>query len=174
MKHQFRFVIRLFFNVLLRVRIPVCLSRFFSVFQCRLPIDVGVTVEEVVMMVVPIRFGQVIRQLAVRHRRCFHAGIGTGLVEGDRVKGSEHADVWQDRRIVSAWQSQFGETSMTRLMWKHGRSWQTAWAYSAILRSSFSLASHSTVSMASKAQAPMQRPQPLHRSSWIWATLFHR
>lgn len=52
------------------------------------------------MMMVPIRFGQVIRQLAVGHRRCFHAGIGTGLVEGDRVEGSEHADVRQDGRIV--------------------------------------------------------------------------
>lgn len=51
-------------------------------------------------MMVPIRFGQVIRQLAVGHRRCFHAGIGTGLIESNWVKGSEHADVWQDRRIV--------------------------------------------------------------------------
>lgn len=51
-------------------------------------------------MMVPIRFGQVIRQLAVGHGSGFHAGIGAGLVECDRVEGSEHADVRQDGRIV--------------------------------------------------------------------------
>ena len=40
----------------------------------------------------------------------------------------------------SPWQSQLGLTSCTRLMWKQGRPAQTAAAYSAILRSSISLA----------------------------------
>ena len=33
----------------------------------------------------------------------------------------------------SEWQSQFGDTSQIREMWKHGRSLQTASEYSAIL-----------------------------------------
>ena len=40
----------------------------------------------------------------------------------------------------SPWQSQLGLMSCTRLMWKQGRPAHTAAAYSAILRSSSSLA----------------------------------
>lgn len=69
-------------------------------FQGRLPVDVGVAVEEMVVMMVPIGLCQMIRQLAVGHGRRLLTGIDTGLIEGYRVKGSEHADVRQDRRVV--------------------------------------------------------------------------
>ena len=52
--------------------------------------------------------------------------------------------------------------SITRLAWKCGRPSRTAWAYSAILRFRSAFELDSIGAIASKAHAPMQRPQPTH------------
>lgn len=75
-------------------------TNFFRVFQRFLPMDVRVAVHEVVVVMMPLGLGQIIGQLAVRHGRCSLAGIDTGLVDGYGVKGSKHADVRQDSRII--------------------------------------------------------------------------
>src|SRR5574344_2986544 len=62
----------------------------------------------------------------------------------------------------SEWQSQLGETSMTREMWKHGRPSTTALAYSAILRLRLVKDSSQFTAMALRAQMAIQRPQPTH------------
>ena len=61
----------------------------------------GVAVEEYVVMMLSL-CGEVIAQLTVAYRGCLLAGIGSGLVDCDWVKGSEHTDVRQDRCIVFA------------------------------------------------------------------------
>ena len=69
----------------------------------------------------------------------------------------------------SPWQSQLGDTSVIRLMWKQGLPSQTAWLYSAILQQRISLAFAFVFSMASKEQAPMHLPHPLQMSGSIQA-----
>ena len=64
----------------------------------------------------------------------------------------------------SAWQSQLGDTSITRLMWKCGRSFTTAMLYSAIFRFRISLDSSLDGHTASLGQTPIHRPQPTHLS----------
>ena len=71
------------------------LQRFF-------PVNVGIAVHEMIVVMLPVRFRQVVAELAVGHWRHFLAGIHAGLIQGYRVKGSEHADVGQNRRIVVA------------------------------------------------------------------------
>ena len=82
-----------------------------------------------------------------------------------RAMGSKEANMPTSGtmgRSFSLWQSQLGETSTTRLMWKQGRSFTTAQVYSAILQLRMSLASSLAASTASTGQRPMHRPQPTH------------
>ena len=61
-----------------------------------------------------------------------------------RATGSKDANIPMFGTIgtsFSEWQSQFGETSTTRLIWKFGRSFKTAREYSAILQFKISFAS---------------------------------
>ena len=117
-----------------------------------------------VVVALPAGAGEVVGELL--------PGMGWAAMQASaqawsRATGSKLANMPISGRMgasFSPWQSQFGLTSCTREMWKQGRSWQTAWAYSAILRSSISLAESSGLEMASNVQAPMQRPQPLHLS----------
>ena len=64
----------------------------------------------------------------------------------------------------SPWQSQLGDTSTTRLMWKCGRPATTALAYSAMRQESSSMAQSLPAAMASKLHTAMHRPQPTHLS----------
>lgn len=68
-------------------------------FQGRLPVDVGVAVEEMVVMM-SNRAVPSIRQLAVGHGRRLLTGIDTGLIEGYWVKATCRCSA--DRRVVSA------------------------------------------------------------------------
>ena len=62
----------------------------------------GIAVHEVVMVMLPVRFRQIVAELAVGHGRRLLAGIHAGLVQSHRVKGREHADVGQNRCVVIA------------------------------------------------------------------------
>ena len=71
----------------------------------------------------------------------------------------------------SAWQSQFGETSHTNAIWKHGLFWQMAFVYSAILQFKRLFDASNVAPIASFGQTPMQRPQPTHLS-WSMTAFF--
>ncbi len=64
----------------------------------------------------------------------------------------------------SEWQSQFGDMSMTRLIWKCGLSLITALLYSAIFLFKISLDSSPAATTESIGQIPIQRPHPTHLS----------
>ena len=66
----------------------------------------------------------------------------------------------------SPWQSQFGETSTIREIWKFGLPSTTALVYSAMRQFNSSFALLLSKRMASKLQAPRQRPQPT-QFSWF-------
>ena len=66
----------------------------------------------------------------------------------------------------SPWQSQFGETSTIREIWKFGLPSTTALVYSAMRQFNSSFALLLSKWMASKLQAPRQRPQPT-QFSWF-------
>ena len=68
--------------------------------QCLLPANVGVGIEEVVMMVMPVGLSQVIGQLRIGHWSSLKAGIHTGLIECNRIKGSEHSYIGKYWRII--------------------------------------------------------------------------
>ena len=68
-------------------------------------------------------------------------GVGTGHIQGNRVEGGEHSHIRTIAISFSAWQSQYGETSMTREMWKCGLPSRTALLYSAIFAFRISKAS---------------------------------
>lgn len=51
-------------------------------------------------MVLPSLLGQMIRKLTVHQGRSGKAGVRTGLIQGDRIKGRKHAEVRQDRRVI--------------------------------------------------------------------------
>ena len=52
------------------------------------------------MLVVMLHLGGAVGELGVGQRLGCHDGIGAGLVDGDRVKAREHADIVNDRRVV--------------------------------------------------------------------------
>ena len=51
-------------------------------------------------MIVEVRLGHIVAELAVRHGIQFQAGVHTGLVQRHRVKGGKHAHVGQDGQVV--------------------------------------------------------------------------
>ena len=55
---------------------------------------------KMIVMIAEIFAAHPVRELAVRQRITFQAGVHTRLVEGQRIKRCEHADIRQDRRIV--------------------------------------------------------------------------
>ena len=75
---------------------------FLGVLEGLFPMHVGVGVEEVVVVALPVLLCEVVGELAVWQRRRLEAGIRTGLVERHRVERGKHALVRQDRRIVLA------------------------------------------------------------------------
>ena len=52
------------------------------------------------MLVVVLHLGGAVGKLGVRQRLGCQDGIGTGLIDGDRVEAREHADIVDDRRVV--------------------------------------------------------------------------
>ena len=52
------------------------------------------------MLVVVLHLGGAIGELGVGQRLGCHDGVGTGLVDGDRVEAREHADIVDDGRVV--------------------------------------------------------------------------
>ena len=65
-----------------------------------LPADVRVAVLEVVVMVLPAGFRQVVRKLAVGEGIRGEAEIRAGLVQRHRVEGGQHAEIRKDRGVV--------------------------------------------------------------------------
>ena len=95
-------------------------------------------------------------------------GIGAALRQASTqawssASGSKEANIPIFGRIgtsFSPWQSQLGDTSTIREIWKFGRPSTTALVYSAIRQFNSSFAVSLSKAMASKLQAPRQRPQP--------------
>ena len=65
-----------------------------------LPMDVGIAVHEVVVVVVPVRFCEVVTKLAVRQGCRLLSGIDTCLVDGHGVEGGKHPDVGEDGGVI--------------------------------------------------------------------------
>ena len=75
--------------------------------DARAPVGVGMRDAEGVvrllalqMLVIVLHLGGAVGKLGVGQRLGCHDGIGTGLVDGDRVEAREHADIVDDRRVV--------------------------------------------------------------------------
>ncbi len=51
---------------------------------------------------VPVRLGQIVSQLGIWYWGCLLAQVYASLIQGNRVKGSCHADIWQDSGIILA------------------------------------------------------------------------
>ena len=80
---------------------------FLGMRDARAPIGVGMRDAEGVtrllalqMLVIVLHLGRAIGELGVGQRFGCHDGIGTGLVDGDRVEAREHADIVDDRRVI--------------------------------------------------------------------------
>lgn len=53
-----------------------------------------------ILVVLKAGLGQVIGKLAVRHGLGSQAGIRTGLIQSQRIKGGKHPDIRQDGGII--------------------------------------------------------------------------
>ncbi len=75
-------------------------AELFTVNEGFFPGNVRIAVEEVIMVMVPVGLCKVVAELGIPDRLCFEAEVGAGLIESDRIKGREHADIRQDRRVI--------------------------------------------------------------------------
>ena len=64
------------------------------------PADIRIAVQEIVMMMMPSLFTQIIGQLAVRHRVSFKTCVRTGLIQRYGIEGGKHTDIRQNRCVV--------------------------------------------------------------------------
>ena len=140
-------------------------------FQAASPLRLWSRVAEVIVVVYETFFCHVLCKLASWHWGGFEAGVYAGLIQCQRVEGGEHSNIWKDRNVIFTMQSQLGDTSTTREIWKFGRPSTTALVYSAIRQFNSSFAVSLSNAMASKLQAPRQRPQlrsvpDLHAFFW--------
>lgn len=76
-------------------------AKFNSMLQTGFPVGVRMGVGEVVMMTMFF----FCKDTAADHWLTVYC-ICTSLIQSNRVEGSEHTDIWYDRNIISAWQSQ--------------------------------------------------------------------
>ena len=65
-----------------------------------LPAYVRVAVKEMVVMMVPVRFREVVSELTVADRRGSETSVNAGLIEGNRIKGGEHSDIRKNRSVI--------------------------------------------------------------------------
>ena len=98
-------------------------TNLFCMLQTGFPFRLRRGVFEMIVVIVEMRISQMIGELASRHGVCGQTGIGTGLIQsqGDQ----KEANIPRLGRIgasFSPWQSQLGETSTTREIWKQGAS----------------------------------------------------
>ena len=73
---------------------------FLCVGQALTPAGIWMNILERIMMMVPVRLFQMVCQLAVRQGICLQAQIRTGLIQRHCVKGGQHAQARQNRRVV--------------------------------------------------------------------------
>ena len=53
-----------------------------------------------VVMAMPVRLSQIVSQLGIADRLCLLTKVGTSLIQGNRIKGSSHTDIWQNSSII--------------------------------------------------------------------------
>ena len=75
-------------------------ANLLGVFECLLPAYVRVAVQEMVVMMVPVRFREVVAELTVADRRGSETRVDTGLIEGNRIKGGKHSDIRKNRSVI--------------------------------------------------------------------------
>ncbi len=82
--------------------LPGAEADLYGVLQGFLPGSVRVAVLPYIAVVMEMRIMQMLAQLAVGEGRCLFTEIHAGLIQCHRIKGSQHADVRQDRGVVLA------------------------------------------------------------------------
>ena len=65
-----------------------------------LPLDVGVGIKEMIVVMMPALLSKVISQLAITNRLSLLAKISACLVESNRIEGSEHSYIRKNRCII--------------------------------------------------------------------------
>lgn len=121
------------------------------------PVGIQVRIREMIVVAVLL-----LGEKASRHHRLAVYCVHTGHTRATGSKDANMPTFGTMGASFSAWQSQFGDTSTTRLTWKLGRPFRIARVYSAIFLFKISFASSYRVFTASTGQAPIQRPQPTH------------
>lgn len=81
---------------------PVSESNFLTMNELCLPFRFGCRVYEMIVVVGETFLMQMVAKHGIADWFGFQTHIGAGLVEGDWVEGSEHADVGQNRGVVFA------------------------------------------------------------------------
>ena len=71
-----------------------------GVLERLLPAHVWIAVQEVVVIVVPVRLRKVVAELTVADRRRLQACVNASLVERDRIEGGKHSDVRKNRSVI--------------------------------------------------------------------------
>ena len=77
-------------------------AQLFRVIQAALPVGGGMHIGKVVMMILMIMLMEPVIQQAAGDHRCSVAGIGAGLIQSHRIKGSKHAHIGDDGSVVLA------------------------------------------------------------------------
>ncbi len=80
--------------------VPCSKADLLAVGQGLFPADIWIAVQEMIVMVVPVRVCQVISQLAVGNRCCLQTEICAGLVQSYRIERCKHADIWKYRCVI--------------------------------------------------------------------------
>lgn len=75
---------------------------FFCLIQRRFPFHIRIGIQEMIVMMMPVRLCQMFSKLAVCDRSRLQAGIRSRLIQCYRVKACKHTDIRQDRRIIFA------------------------------------------------------------------------
>ena len=132
-----------------------------GVLQAAFPVGLREIIGKVVVVVAEVVGVHILIQAGAGDGLLLHAGVGTGLVQGHRVEGGKHAHIGQDGQVVLGMAVAEGGDIHHQADVEVGPS-STALEYSAILALSSSLAQALRLTMASKLQAPRQRPQPTH------------
>ena len=86
-------------NRLQRIR-AASKANFLRMLQCFPPAHVRIAVHEMISIIVEVRIRKMISQLGIPNRLCLQTQIHTGLVQCNRIKGRQHADIRKNRRIV--------------------------------------------------------------------------
>jgi len=74
----------------------------FGMREAGAPFRFRARISKMIVVVHKSFFGEVFGKLAARQGLGLHTCVHTGLIKGQRVKRGEHANVWQNRRVIFA------------------------------------------------------------------------